>query len=137
MLRAWASRTSSGAPTGRSSEIDRVPGPLGDGVEIAGPRTGREVLPAAVGDHDHHDARTDGRGAPGRPGHDSARRDAPEQPDVGQPTGPLDRLTGPHHGLAIQEVGAVVVEEDRRDVAVVEVAQAVDHLARWRLDGPD
>src|ERR1039458_5639298 len=32
---------------------------------------------------------------------------------------------------------AVVVEEDRRDVAVVEVAKSVDHLSGRRLDGPD
>ena len=73
----------------------------------------------------------DGAGQ-GRP-----RRDPGEDPHLGQPPRPLDRLPRPHHGLAVQQLGAPEVLEDGRDVAVVEVAQPVDHLPRRRLDGPD
>ena len=60
-----------------------------------------------------------------------------EDPHLGQAPRPLDRLPRPHHGLAVEQLGAAEVLEDGRDVAVVEVAQPVDHLARRRLDGPD
>ncbi len=64
-------------------------------------------------------------------------RDPGEHPHLGQAPGPLDRLPGPHHGLAVEQLGPPEVLEDRGDVAVVEVAQAVHHLPRRRLDGPD
>src|ERR1017187_9477004 len=71
------------------------------------------------------------------PRHCRARRYAGEDADVRQPPGPLDGLPGPDHGLAVQEPGAPEFFENGRDVAVVEVAQPVDLLARGRLDGPD
>ena len=56
---------------------------------------------------------------------------------VHQPTGPLDRLAGPHDALAVEQLEAVPLLEHRRDVAVVEVAQPFDALAERRLDGDD
>ena len=46
---------------------------------------------------------------------------------------PLDRLAWAHDELPVEDVGV----EDRRDEAVVEVAQALHELARRRLDRDD
>ena len=77
------------------------------------------------------------RGALDRSRYGRARRYACEHPHIRQPPRPLDGFPGADHGLAIQELGAAQLLEDGRDVPVVEVAQAVDHLARRGLDGPD
>ena len=52
---------------------------------------------------------------------------------VEQAPQPLDRLAGPHDELPVEDVGV----EDRRDEAVVEVAQTLHQLARRRLDRDD
>ena len=70
-----------------------------------------------------------GQGGPGR--------DPGEDPNLGQTAGPFDRLAGTHDRLAIEQVSAAQILEDGRYVPVVEVAQAVDHLARRRLHRPD
>ena len=67
-------------------------------------------------------------------GHGRAGGDAGEDADLAQPAGPLDRLAGPHHPLAVEQLGAAPLLVDRRDVALVEVAQALDLLAQRRLD---
>ena len=72
-----------------------------------------------------------------RPGQRRAARDAREHAHVGQPPGPLDRLAGPHDALAVEQLGAAPLLVDRRDVALVEVAEALDPLAQRRLDGHD
>ena len=46
---------------------------------------------------------------------------------------PLDRLAGPHDELAIEDRAV----EDRRDEAVVEIAQTLHELSRGRLDRDD
>ncbi len=68
-----------------------------------------------------------------RPGGD-AREDAAL---VGQAAGVLDGLTGPDDALAVEQLLAAPLLVDGRDVALVEVAQALDHLADGRLDGED
>ena len=47
---------------------------------------------------------------------------------------PLEVAQG---AFTIEQLRAVVVREDRRNVAVVKVAQTVDHLSGRGLDGPD
>ncbi len=71
------------------------------------------------------------------PGQGGAARDAREDAHVGQPPRPLDRLTGTHDALAVEQLGAAPLLVDRRDVALVEVAQPLDPLAERRLDGHD
>ena len=118
-------------------EVDRGLGPGLDGVEVVGPHAGREVLPPAVA-HDHHDrALLDEPRRLHRAGQDRSRRDAGEDADLGEAAGPLDRLAGAHDEASVEEVEAVVVEEHRRDEALVDVLEPVDHLPRRRLDGPD
>ncbi len=50
---------------------------------------------------------------------------------------PLDRLAGAHDALAVEQLGAAPLLVHRRDVALVEVPEALDHLADGRLDGED
>ena len=73
---------------------------------------------------------------PRRPGDGCARRDAAEHADLGEPPRPLDRLPRPDDDAPVEQLVAVVVEEDLGDEALVEVLEAVDHLADRRLDGP-
>ena len=71
----------------------------------------------------------------GRAGQGGPGRDAGEDPDVDQAPGPFDGLAGSDDLLAVEELGPPVVDEDGRDVAVVQVAEAVHHLPGRRLDG--
>ena len=67
-------------------------------------------------------------------------RIAPDEIPAKMPTSVSRRVhsmdsRGRDDALAVEELGPAVLDEDRRDVAVVEVAQSVDELAGRRLDG--
>src|SRR5690606_12936795 len=122
---------------GRSprSEDDQPLGQLGDLVDVAGPGPGGQVLPPAVREDDDDRAGVDLAGHPGRAGHGRPAGDAGEHPDVGEPAGPLDPPPGPDDALAVEQVGPAPLLVDGRDVALVQVPQALDPLAERRLDG--
>src|SRR4051812_17916644 len=133
----------SNMPIGRSSpfavtgsEVDDGFRPGFDLVEVGRPGAGAEVLPTAVADDGDEDPLVDLGCAANGGGHDGARRDAGEHADLGEPPGPLDRLSGPHDEAAVEQVVAVVVDEHRGHEPFVDVLEAVDHLARRWLDGP-
>ncbi len=69
----------------------------------------------------------------GRPGQDRPRRQAGEDAQLGQAPGPLDRLVEAHDEAPVEDVGV----EDRRDVALVQRAEALHVLPRRGLDGHD
>ena len=60
-----------------------------------------------------------------------------EDADLGEAAGPFHALAGPDDAAAVEQFEAVVVGEDRRDEALVEVLEPVDHLPRRRLHRPD
>src|SRR5581483_11870892 len=119
------------------SEVDRAPRTRLDHVEVVRPRAGGEVLPAGVGDDEHDHAFVDLARALRRAGSRRAPRDAGEDARLGEAAGPLDRLPRTHDQSAVQQVPPAAFLEHRWHEALVEVLQAVDHLARRRLDGPD
>jgi len=64
-----------------------------------------------------------GVGALDRSGHDRARGETDEETDLGESSGPFDRLLRSNHHPAIEQFRAVVIGESW-DVPVVEVAQS-------------
>src|SRR5580692_1940188 len=105
-------------------EVDGRLGALDDDVDIVTPGAGRQILPSVVG-HDRHDGGHvvvgNRVGALHRAGHDGARRESHEESDVGEASGPLDRLPRSNDDAAIEQLGTVVVDKYRWDVTVVEV----------------
>src|SRR5215217_4110038 len=119
----------------RTSEVDdRLRLGLG-GVQVVGVGARRQVLPAAVADDEHDRPAPDLGGHLHRPGQRGAGGQPGEDADLHQSAGPLDRFARPHDALAVQQVAAVPLLEHRRDVALLEVAQALDALAERRFDG--
>ena len=106
-------------------------------VEVVGPGAGGDVLPAVVADHEHDGALVDLVSDLRRAGQRRAGRDAGEDPDLAQLAGPLDGLAGSDDALAVEQLVATPLLEHRRDVALVDVAQALDPLSQRRLDGDD
>src|SRR5205085_168015 len=96
-----AETTSTVASASENLEVDDLLGLLDDLVDGVGPGAGGQVLPAAVGQHDHdHAVLAAGSqlaGRLGRAGHGRPGRDPAEDARLGrQPAGPLDRLPGAH-----------------------------------------
>ena len=68
----------------------------------------------------------------------AAPADSPANtPHLDEPAGPLDRLAGAARRACGRAARGRPVVEHGRDVALVEVAQALDPLAERRLDGDD
>src|SRR4030095_7753786 len=136
--RSASSSLGKGTGTREKLEVDHPLDALGDLVQVVGPGAGRQVLPPAVADDEHAHALVDALGDPDGAGEGGAGRDPGEDPAlVGQAAGVLDRLAGAHDAPALPAPGAAPLLVHRRDVALVEAAQALDGLAHRRLDGQD
>src|SRR5262245_41277922 len=133
------STSGNGTVTGGSrSEVDDPLDPLGDLLEVVGPRTGRQVLPAPVADDEDDGALVDALGHPGRAGERRSGGDPGEDPGlVGEAPSPLQGLQGAHDALAVEQLRPAPLLVDRGDVAVVQAAQTLHGLADRRLDGED
>ena len=134
--RCRAEKTRSSSVVTRSEVNDRLRAGF-DLVEVGGPRAGTEVLPAAVADDRDDDPFVQLRSATHRGRHDRAGGDTGEHADLGESARPLDRFAWADDHASIEQFVPVVVDEHRRDEALVDVLQPVHHLTgRW-LDGPE
>src|SRR4051812_5086179 len=122
----------------RSLEVNDPFGLLLGGVEIVGVGAGREVLPTAVADDEDDYSFGDLRGDLRGPGQRCAGGDPSEDPAfVHEAPRPIEALAGANHSLSVEEVEAVPLLEHGRDVAVLDVAEALNSLTERRLDGDD